>query len=84
MSACAGVVRDGAGLARLAAWIAAAETVHGHALPLVAARLIVQGALGRRESRGAHYRTDFPKPALRACHTRLTAADMPDRRRRAA
>ena len=28
------------------------------------ARLIVQAALKRRESRGGHYRSDFPKPSL--------------------
>ncbi|MHC5038601.1 MAG: L-aspartate oxidase [Planctomycetota bacterium] len=30
---------------------------------LLVARLIVRGALRRQESRGVHYRTDFPRPA---------------------
>ena len=31
------------------------------ALPLVAARLVAACALARRESRGGHYRADFPR-----------------------
>jgi L-aspartate oxidase len=84
MSASAGVVRDAAGLGRLVAWIGAAETVYGRALPLVAARLIAEAALARRESRGAHFRADFPAAAEIAVHTRRTANVSAERRRRAA
>ncbi len=80
MSRDAGVVRDGAGLAGLMAWIEAMETVHASALPLVAARLIARGALERRESRGAHFRRDYPATAETPVHTRLTLAAVAERR----
>ena len=51
---------------------AAAAKVPG-ASPLVAARLIVEAALARRESRGGHWRADFPAAAREARHTRLRA-----------
>ncbi|MEX0800605.1 MAG: L-aspartate oxidase [Dehalococcoidia bacterium] len=66
-----GIVRDGDGLSRakaaLAAWNATLETptdrpAHELADLLTCARLVAEAALAREESRGAHYRTDFPEP----------------------
>jgi L-aspartate oxidase len=66
-----GIVRDGAGLAdaarRLSAWRAALPTPHdrpSHELAnlLLAGRLMAEAALLREESRGAHFRSDFPQP----------------------
>ena len=71
MSAEAGVVRDTAGLTRLLALIARLEKAEGHALPLVTARLVAEAALARHESRGGHYRSDYPETAQKAVHTRL-------------
>ena len=69
MSAEAGVVRDAAGLSRLIALIDRLEAAHGAALPLVVARLIAEGALARRESRGGHYRSDYSQTNAVALHT---------------
>ncbi|MBI1197427.1 MAG: L-aspartate oxidase [Phenylobacterium sp.] len=59
MSRDAGVMRDAQGLTRLLDLIGALEAAHGRSAPLIAARFIAAGALARRESRGAHFRTDF-------------------------
>ncbi|MGQ2991050.1 L-aspartate oxidase [Brevundimonas sp.] len=75
MSADCGVIRDAAGLKRLRSLIDRLERAHGAALPLVAARLIGQAALDRHESRGGHYRSDYPDTAKSAVHTRLTRTD---------
>jgi L-aspartate oxidase len=74
MSRDAGIVRDGARLTGLLAWLVATAEARGRALPLVAARLIVEAALARRESRGGHFRTDFPRPAEAAVHSLTTLA----------
>jgi L-aspartate oxidase len=67
-----GIVRDGAPLAeataQLGAWSAAMpapddRSSHELANMLLAGHLMAQAALLREESRGAHYRTDFPAPS---------------------
>ena len=64
MSRDAGVIRDAEGLSRLVAVLDALETAHGPAPTLVAAQLIARAALARQESRGGHFRADFPATAL--------------------
>jgi L-aspartate oxidase len=74
----AGLLRDAAGLRRAQAGLAAmretmpqgltrraVEARNLHAL----AEVMVQAALGREESRGAHFRTDFPGKAGAALHS---------------
>ena len=84
MSRGAGVARDDAGLRSLMEEIDAARSEHGDALPLVAARLVAEAALGRRESRGAHCRTDFPGADACPAHTVRRLEPVGARRRRAA
>jgi L-aspartate oxidase len=67
----AGVIRDAAGLTRLLVLIDRLESEQGEALPLVAARLIAEAALARHESRGGHFRSDYPLTADKAEHTRV-------------
>ena len=66
-----GIVRDGPGLAEaaltLAMWQRSApppsdRPSHELANLLLTARIVTEAALLRQESRGAHYRTDFPEP----------------------
>lgn len=71
MSADCGVVRDGIGLTRLITLIDRLEADHGAPPALVAARLIAEAALARRESRGGHYRSDHPAAEPTPTHTRL-------------
>jgi L-aspartate oxidase len=75
MSADVGVVRDGAGLARALATTTAIERAATSASlrnAATAALLIAAAAYDRRESRGGHYRSDYPKPdAARARRSML-------------
>jgi L-aspartate oxidase len=74
------VIRDGAGLRRALAEIARLERESADDPALrnmaTAALMVTAGAFTRHESRGGHYRADYPKtdPAL-AKRTFLTLAD---------
>ncbi|MEE8484378.1 MAG: L-aspartate oxidase [Nitrospinota bacterium] len=67
----AGIMRDGKGLQtalkQIEKW-ASEEEDEDEAVPtrklnlLTTAKLVIEGALWRKESRGAHFRTDFPEP----------------------
>jgi L-aspartate oxidase len=66
-----GIVRDGPTLGEaarlLAAWDAALPAAcdrssHELANLILLGRLVTEAALQREESRGAHYRRDFPEP----------------------
>ena len=76
MGAHAGVERDADGLALLLDVIAELESRHGLAAPLATARLIAEGALDRRESRGAHFRSDCPETFSEARSTRVRLQPM--------
>jgi len=55
-----GVDRDAHGLVRALSEIGKLQSAHGAANELLTARLIASAALARQESRGGHYRSDFP------------------------
>ncbi|MDP1738140.1 MAG: L-aspartate oxidase [Caulobacter sp.] len=70
----AGVVRDAAGLEQLTQAVGGMKTRHGEGPILAAAGLVAETALARRESRGAHYRSDFPQAAGPPVRTFVTLA----------
>ena len=84
MSRDAGVVRDQAGLTDLAGWLGDLRARVGDAPALIAAGLIVEGALARHESRGGHFRADYPISDAVGVHTRRTFALASQPRRQAA
>lgn len=61
MSQNCGVVRDASGLAEVAELIDQQREQHGPARAITSAGLIVKSAQARHESRGGHYRSDFPE-----------------------
>lgn len=69
MAAQCGVVRDGAGLSQLLSRIEQHEAEYPEARALCAARIIADAALARTESRGGHYRSDFPDTTPEATRT---------------
>jgi L-aspartate oxidase len=72
LSRAAGVLRDGDGLAAAAAELLPLALERGKTSdPACVALMIVIAALRRRESRGAHARTDFPSRAAHAQRSML-------------
>lgn len=69
-----GVVRKADDLKGLIERIANWETQHPDARALCAAKLIASAALERCESRGGHFRSDFPDTAITAKRTFLHSA----------
>ncbi|MEE2859287.1 MAG: L-aspartate oxidase [Pseudomonadota bacterium] len=82
MTAGAGVLRDAQGLRATLDTIAAIALAQPDSPPLAnmtaTARLICAAALARRESRGAHCRTDYPDTLPRAQRSRMTLAQALD------
>ncbi len=76
MSAECGVVRSHEGLVRLALEIDQLIGQHGHAHALMTAHLMTNFALARRESRGGHFRSDFPD--MRAAQRQFSMATLPE------
>lgn len=68
----AGVVRDAEGLTRLVETIETLKARHGEGPILTTAGLVAEAALARRESRGAHFRVDFPLSAEPPTRTFVT------------
>ena len=70
--------RDDAGLRNALAVITRLQTASSEPALLnmaAAAKLVAAGALARRESRGGHWRNDFPQTAATATRTFMTLAD---------
>lgn len=76
LSRALGIVRDGDGLKAAArALLPLAEGTDAASDPAAVGLMIAIAALSREESRGAHYRADFPHRAAVARRSELTLAD---------
>jgi L-aspartate oxidase len=67
-----GVRRNAKGLNELIDYIDSLISIVGRANPLITSRIIASAALAREESRGGHFRDDFPKMSERASSSYLT------------
>lgn len=65
----AGIIRDSDSLQRGLEELASLEQLHPQSSAVCTAKLIVHSALFREESRGAHFRRDFPNPNPKLRHT---------------
>jgi L-aspartate oxidase len=78
-----GIERSGEGLlkakAQLAKWIVEGTSVEARETTnlLALAKVMVEGALARKESRGAHYRDDFPRTDPASAHSLVYAQRVP-------
>ncbi|MGB3455304.1 MAG: L-aspartate oxidase [Litorimonas sp.] len=72
MTELCGVRRSAAGLNRLVDLLDGLIDRVGRANPLIASRMIAVSALAREESRGGHFREDFPEPAVHSRSSYLT------------
>jgi L-aspartate oxidase len=79
MTRLVGLERDEAGLTEALTVIHQVERAGGAEPALLnmtaAAKLVTAGALSRRESRGGHYRTDYPRTNPAGQRTFMTLAD---------
>jgi L-aspartate oxidase len=79
MSSHAGIERDAAGLRKALKAIAGIERAGGESPALrnmtAAAKLVSAAALVRQESRGAHFRSDFPLPSTERKRSFITLAE---------
>ncbi|MEO1136086.1 MAG: L-aspartate oxidase [Pseudomonadota bacterium] len=82
MSEGCALIRDAAGLQSLISAIheinETAEMTSGLKSAVITAELIAQGALMREESRGGHFRSDFPDTEAEAFHTEIAATGLYD------